>query len=152
MTCVICKTGRTEPGVRTVPLQRGNTVIVGRSCSDLRGLRRIVPRRARSSEGRRAGTPMGQHHHRSQIQSKKARRPGICEARVNKRRPVRPQALSKRRGESRCRLLCPHKPDDRGSSIQSTCSHEAGLEQQIRQILDPELIMRAVLKYMMQRK
>lgn len=28
MTCVICKTGRTEPGVTTVTLQRGNTVVV----------------------------------------------------------------------------------------------------------------------------
>jgi YgiT-type zinc finger domain-containing protein len=28
MTCVICKTGRTQPGVTTVTLQRGNSVIV----------------------------------------------------------------------------------------------------------------------------
>ncbi len=28
MTCVICKTGRTEPGVTTVTLQRGNTGVV----------------------------------------------------------------------------------------------------------------------------
>jgi YgiT-type zinc finger domain-containing protein len=28
MTCVICNTGRTQPGVTTVTLQRGNTVVV----------------------------------------------------------------------------------------------------------------------------
>lgn len=28
MTCVICRTGRTEPGATTVTLQRENTVVV----------------------------------------------------------------------------------------------------------------------------
>lgn len=28
MTCAICKTGRTQPGVATVTLQRGTSVIV----------------------------------------------------------------------------------------------------------------------------
>lgn len=30
MKCVICKTGQTHPGLTTVTLQRGNTVVVTR--------------------------------------------------------------------------------------------------------------------------